>query len=710
MSEAPIVLTGTGSTVVLEPQPDGAPLWRWWGPRVGTTGLTPVRDTRPAASFSLDEDRPLALVPTFGTGWFGPPALRAHRDGRAFAQAWDRVAVEADDRTATVTLRDTHAAITLVQRLAIDPVTDVLALSASVRNDGDTPLTVEWLAAGTLPLPADSAAIRHFTGRHNAEFVPQMEAMPQQGWVRENRRGLTGHAGPPGLFVEGPGATWHAGTVRAAQLAWSGNHRLAIERDDEGFWTLQMGEALAAGELRLAPGATHATPEMLATVSAAGRNGAIQSFHAAIRARAPWPPAGMPPRAVHVNSWEGFYFDHDEAALMALADRSAALGVERFVLDDGWFAGRLDDTAALGDWTPDPVKYPLGLKPLADHVVALGMEFGLWVEPEMVNPDSDLFRAHPDWALQVAGLPPPTSRHQLVLDLGRQEVRDHLFARLDTLLRTLPIAYLKWDHNRDLAPAAGAEGTAGGQAQVRGTYALIDRLRAAHPTVEIESCAGGGGRTDAGIATRTHRFWTSDCIDAVSRVRMQRGFLHFMPPEMMGSHVGADPAHSTGRGQSMAFRAAVALPGHFGVELDPATLAPDAAATLATWIDRYKAWRDRLHHGRVWLGDGADGLVWQLHGGPAGWLLSVTRVDPVTLRRPPALPLPPLAGVGPVRIRLIDIATTPGHPVPDAPAFAAMRGEGARWDGDWLAQAGLPMPAMKAESVALFAIDMMTGN
>lgn len=707
---APIVLTGTTTSVVLEPQADAAPLWRWWGPRVGTAGLPPLRDTRPAASFSLDEDQPLTLVPTFGTGWFGPPALRAHRDGRAFAQRWDTAMVDANEHTVTVTLTDPRAAITLVQRLAIDPDSDVLTLSATVTNDGDTPLTVEWLAAGTLPLPADSAAIRHFTGRHNAEFVPQAEPMPLHTWVRENRRGLTGHAGPPGLFVEGPGATWHAGTVRAAQLAWSGNHRLAIERDDEGYWTLQMGEALAPSELRLAPGDSYATPEMLATVAGTGRNAAIQSFHAAIRARAPWPATGMPPRAVHVNSWEGFYFDHDEAALMALADRSAALGVERFVLDDGWFAGRNDDTAALGDWTPDPTKYPRGLGPLADHVVALGMEFGLWVEPEMVNPDSDLFRAHPDWALRVDGIAPPTSRHQLVLDLGQAEVRNYLFERLDTLLRDLPIAYLKWDHNRDLAPAGDAGGHAGYHAQVLGTYALIDRLRAAHPAVEIESCAGGGGRTDAGIATRTHRFWTSDCIDAVSRIRMQRGFLHFMPPELMGSHVGADPAHSTGRGQSMAFRAAVALPGHIGVELDPATLAPDAAATLALWITRYKHFRNRLHNGKLWLGDGADGLVWQLHGDAAGGLLSVTRVDPVTLRRPPPLPLPPLAGRGPVRVRLIDIATTPGHPAPDAPGFAAMREDGEVWDGDWLAQAGLPMPAMKAESVALFALDMMTGN
>lgn len=697
-----IALHGPTTSVVLEPRDGAPPLWRWWGPRVDARALPPLAEVRPAASFSLDVDQPLTVAPAFGTGWFGVPALRAHRGGRSFAQWFETVSIDQDDDAVTITLADRAARITLVQRIAI--LGDMLTLSASVVNDGDDMLDIAWLAAGTLPLPADCTGIRSFTGRHNAEFVAQVESMPAHGWLRENRRGLTGHAGPPGLFVTGPDAGWHGGRVHAAQLAWSGNHRLSVERDDDGVWTVQMGEALAPGEMRLAPGARHDTPEMLATCSTEGLNGAIQSFHAAIRARAPWPAAGMPPRPVHVNSWEGFYFDHDEAALMALADRSAALGVERFVLDDGWFKGRHDDTAALGDWVADPVKYPRGLGPLAAHVVARGMEFGLWVEPEMVNPDSDLARAHPDWALQVAGVPRMTSRNQLVLDLGRDAVRDYLFARIDALLRALPIGYLKWDHNRDLAPAGDAHGAAGYHAQVAGAYALFDRLRAAHPAVEIEACAGGGARIDAGIAARTHRFWTSDCIDAVSRVAMQRGFLHFMPPEMMGAHVGASPAHSTGRRQGMAFRAAVALPGHFGVELDPAGIDAREGAILAAAIARYKGLRDRLHRGRVWLGEGPDGLVWQMHGAPGDLLLGVTRVAPTCVRRPPAVALPPLAGAGATRVTLIDLATEDGHAAPDAALFMAMRGDGAIFDGDWLAHAGLPMPTMKAESVALFAL------
>ncbi|MFS0773338.1 alpha-galactosidase [Sphingomonas sp. 1P08PE] len=693
-------LHGAGWSLVLERTAAGV-IWRWWGGPVDTAALPPVADTRPAASFSLDEDRPLPLVPAFGTGWFGQPALRAHRAGHSFAQSLAVQDLRADDHAITVVLVDAAAGIVVEQR--IEAGGDAVRFTASVRNEGAGDLTVEWLAAGTLPLPADCAAIRHFTGRHNAEFVARREAMPCHGWVRENRRGLTGHAGPPGLFVEGPEAGWHAGRVHGAQLAWSGNHRLAIERDDEGGWTLQMGEALAPGEVILRPGERYDTPPMIAVTGEAGLNGAIQSFHAAIRAVVPWPGGRMRPRPVHINSWEGFYFDHDEAALMALATRAAALGVERFVLDDGWFRGRDDDTAALGDWTADPRKYPHGLTPLADHVVAAGMEFGLWVEPEMVNPDSDLFRAHADWALQVAGVPMATSRHQLVLDMGRAEVRDHLFAGIDALLRDLPIAYLKWDHNRDLAPAGDAGGRAGYRRQVLGTYALIDRLLAAHPKLEIESCAGGGGRTDAGIAARAHRFWTSDNIDASLRVAMQRGFLHFMPPEMMGAHVGASPVHATGRRQDMAFRTAVALPGHFGVELDPAAMSAGDAAVLAEGVARYKRWRGVLHAGRTWLGEGPDGLVWQAQGEVAGeMLLMLTRVVPSTLRRPPAVTLPMLADAGRLRVRLPVLATTPGHPAPDAPLFAAMRGDGVVLDGSWLARAGLPTPAMKAESAAIF--------
>jgi alpha-galactosidase len=414
--------------------------------------------------------------------------------------------------------------------------------------------------------------------------------------------------------------------------------------------------------------------------------------HAAVRQRLQWPGSAMRPRPVHANSWEACYFDHDEARIVALAAACSAVGVERFVLDDGWFKGRNGDNAGLGDWTADPVKYPQGLRPLAERIVAMGLEFGLWVEPEMVNPNSDLYRAHPDWALHLPGRDQPTARNQLVLDLRKPEVRDYLFDALDSLLRDLPVSYLKWDHNRDLTPAGGA-------AQVLGVYDLLARLRAAHPMVEIESCSGGGGRSDAGIAAYTHRFWASDNLDAVSRTGIQRGFLNFLPPEVMGSHIGASPAHATGRTQSLAFRAAIAMPGHFGIELDPRRLDDSARAELADWIAFHKRWRGLLHEGHTWLGKGADGLIWQAQGRADEFLLFAIRTTPALDRRPQPLKLPFLVAAESCTFDLLRLASgNQQHaiPVPDL-----WQGS-ATFTGSWLARAGLPMPPLGAETVAIF--------
>ena len=476
----------------------------------------------------------------------------------------------------------------------------------TLTNNGEDVLDVAWLASGNLPLPDDAATVRSYGGRHNSEFVPINDTRTRSQWRRENRRGLTSHDCIPAAIV---GCA--DGSAYGAQLAWSGNHLQSIEWLDDGRRQWQMGAGLAPGEIRLAAGESLSTPDMLATCSAEGANGVSWAFHRAIRARMTWPDGAMKPRPVHLNTWEGFYFDHDLDALKELSDAAAKVGIERFVLDDGWFKGRDDDTSSLGDWVVDARKYPDGLAPLADHVVALGMEFGLWVEPEMINPDSDLYHAHPEWALHIAGRPLLGARNQLVLDMSLPEVRDYLFEAVALHVRSLPISYLKWDHNRDLTHA-GAQATF--HAQVLGAYALMARLRAAFPAVEIEACAGGGGRIDAGVIAHTHRFWTSDCIDAISRVGIQRGFLQFMPPEVMGSHVGACPAHSTGRMQSMPFRAGVALPGHFGVELDLRKLTEAETADLAATIARYKALRGRLHTGRVWQGEAGDSVVWQAHG------------------------------------------------------------------------------------------------
>ncbi len=712
-----ICLHGRAASLVLELVPAGAPLWRYWGPRLPDhcTPVWPLQAAQPTPSFNLDVGQPLTLAPAFGVGWFGQSALLAHRDGRQFAQAWTRCTIEWQQRgqAVRVHLFDDVAQLRLSVRLHLDPHSDVLVITSELANLGAATLDVQWLAAGTLPLPETVTTVRSYAGQHNHEFLLQVDTLSRTLWRRENRRGRTSHDCFPGAVACTAGTTDDAGLAYGAHLAWSGNHQQTIEPLHDGTFQWQMGEWLAPGECRLAPGAALRSPELVATLSPHGLNGVAANFHAELRARLPWPDGAMAPRPVHLNTWEGFYFDHDLAALQGLADAAAALGIERFVLDDGWFHGRHNDRAALGDWWPDAGKYPHGLAPLAEHVCGLGMTFGLWFEPEMVNPDSDLFRRHPDWALQLAGRPLLTARNQLVLDISRPEVADYLFGQMDQLLSTLPISYIKWDHNRDLTCAGGRDGQAAYRAQVPAAYALMDRLRASHPALEIESCSGGGGRIDFAVLRHSHRVWTSDCIDAMSRVTIQRGFLQFFPPEIMGAHIGTAPAHSTGRSQSMAFRGAVALPGHLGVEFDLRLLDARQSAELRGWIVLYKRWRGLLHGGRVWQGDAGDGVVWQVHGDAAGdnFLLLCYRCQPSSLRyqRPARLVM-----LDPASRYRLAVVTPDEHPAAalyngTAPLFEALRTPGqVTLDGAWLAQAGLPLPRAMAETAFIVHLQRET--
>ena len=649
----------------------------------------------------LDFDQPLTVAPTFGVGWFGQSALLAHRDGQQFAQAFTACTVEwiTPGRALVLHLVDAVAQLALDIHLSLDEASDVFSLQSTLTNHGNSALDVQWLSAGTLPLPGRCDSVRSFAGQHMHEFMAITDPLTRSLWRRENRRGRTTQDCFPGAVVTTPGATGDAGLVFGAHLAWSGNSQQTIEWLADAQFQWQFGEWLAPGEVRLAPGAQLSTPELLASCSSAGFDGLAANFHAALRARITWPGGAMRPRPVHLNTWEGFYFDLQPDKVMALADAAAAVGVERFVVDDGWFHGRHDDRAALGDWWPDEGKFPQGLGPLVAHVNGLGMAFGLWVEPEMVNPDSELHRAHPDWALQLHGRPLLTARNQLVLDIARPEAAQYLFEKIDALLSAHAIGYLKWDLNRDLTSAGLADGSAGYRAQVHAAYALMARLRAAHPEVEIESCSGGGGRIDFGVLAHSHRVWASDCIDALSRVDIQRGFLQFFPPEIMGAHVGTAPAHTTGRTQNLAFAAAVALPGHFGLEFDLRTMEAAARTELASWITLYKQWRGHLHRGRVWRGEAGDGIVWQAHGDDAATelLLLTYRVAPTHHRYTPPLRLTMLDPAA--RYRVTQVAPE-GAPPPkgnSAPLLDALRGEGVVFDGAWLAQAGLPMPRTQAE-------------
>ena len=582
-------LDGPGRTLALAAEGDGVPWVAWFGP-----SLPPGEDIaalaragmRSAQGGEIDAVAPASLCPEAALGFPGHPGLIADAPRLRGAGALEDGAF---------VWRGRGGAIGYAARVALLP-SGLVALSASVENLGAAALRLDWLAAPALPLSPASRETVAFSGRWCGEFRADPQPWAPGARLRENRTGRSGHEHFPGLLIPEPGARHTQGAALALHLAWSGGHRMVAEQLPDGRRQAQFGAMPPPGGWLLAPGARLDTPTLLAAWSDRGLNGAMAAFHAEARARLRF---ARPARPVHYNCWEAVYFRHDPAELEDIAARAAALGAERFVLDDGWFKGRNDDSSSLGDWTVDRQKYPGGLGPLIGHVQRLGMEFGLWVEPEMVSPDSDLFRAHPDWALG----PPdqPMGRGQLALDIARAEVSEHLFAALDALLSAHPVAYLKWDHNRVLPFAAPA--------QTGALYALLDRLRAAHPAVEIESCASGGGRIDLEILRRVQRVWLSDSNDALERLRIQAGAALFLPPEATGSHVGPRVCHTSGRSLPIEFRAWVAAQRHMGFEMDPRELTGAEADTLRGVVAWFKANRAWLHTGRLHRLDPPDPAV-----------------------------------------------------------------------------------------------------
>lgn len=559
------------SCLLLEAVPDGPPRLAWFGPPLGPAQAPRAPQLSPRGSMP-DAPVPASLFPTAGLGWCGPLALEGtDLSGRLLVPAWQAADTVRDSAGVRVRLA---AGCGMAVALDLDWDADAGVLTGRTRlTAGPQGLRLARLAALCLPLPDWARELLVFDGRWIAEGHPTRLAAPPGAWERLNRTGRTGFAGSS-LVIGEPGFTERTGRCLLLHLAWSGSHRLRVETTPDRQSFVLLEPLLEPGEIELAPGDSFETPAVLAAFASDGIDRASRALHAHARAcilpATPGLVAGTPVRPVHFNTWEAVYFDFDCDRLVGLAGQAAALGCERFVLDDGWFKGRGSDRAGLGDWTVDPVRFPQGLAPLTDALERLGLEFGLWVEPEMVNPDSDLARAHPDWILGAGG-PQPTMRHQLVLDLTAPGVTGHLFAALDRLLRDHPVRYLKWDFNRDLFPPT-AGGRAASHRRVTALYGLLDRLRAAHPDVQIETCSSGGARLDLGILSRTHRVWPSDNTDPQSRLRILRWQSLAAPLECLGSHVGPAPNPSTGRSHPMGLRCALALFGWMGVEADPGQL------------------------------------------------------------------------------------------------------------------------------------------
>jgi alpha-galactosidase len=498
--------------------------------------------------------------------------------------------------------------------------------------------------------------------------------------------------------------------VWSAHVAWSGNQVHLVERLPEGAGrhggVIGGGELLMPAEIRLAPGAEHISPQVLFVHSDKGLDGMSARLHRRLRARPQHPST---PRPVVLNTWEAVYFDHDLAHLLSLAETSASIGVERFVLDDGWFGGRRDDRHGLGDWTVSDQMWPDGLAPLFDTVRGLGMQVGLWVEPEMVNLDSDVVRAHPEWVLGPAGA--RTWRQQHVLDLTNPEAWAHLLGRLDALITENGIDFLKWDHNRDLHEATSAGHPAVHQ-QTLAAYDLLDMLLARHPGLEIESCASGGARVDLGILEHTQRVWASDCNDALERTDIQLWTTLLVPPELMGTHVGPTVAHTTRRHVDLGMRCATALFGHAGLEWDITTCDAGELEQLRDWIALYKDLRPLLHSGDVVRADGNEPAE-RLHGvvardGTAA-VFAFVQLGTGGSTRPGIRPLPGLDRTRRYRVTLpAGIPAPQTLPAAEPPWMAAARGDGLVTTGAVLGHAGLSMPVLapgQALVLVLHALD-----
>lgn len=539
----------------------------------------------------LDESPDLSLCPEAARSFPGQPGLILRRGGMPLLPKFIYKNVQSGDTDLTLDYADEAHGLSLRFVFLVDHDTHMMTMRTVL--EAAHPVHLMWLAAPVLPAPHHAAEMIDFSGRWCGEFQVNRTPWTPGIHLRESRTGRTGHEHFPGLIVPAAGCTNTAGEAWAFHYGWSGGHAMIAEELPDGRRQVQFGHA--SGTER-APATRFETAPLYVSYSDHGLNGCAVAFQRHLRDRIVTWPKPAAPRPVHYNCWEAVYFDHALPELKDIATRAAGLGAERFVLDDGWFGRRDDDTVSLGDWQVDPRKYPDGLQPLIAHVQRLGMAFGLWFEPEMINPDSDLFRNHPDWVLgphdQVLG------RQQMVLDMALPEVRAYLFDRMEAILQAHPVDYIKWDHNRVL-PMPDA-------AQTRGTYALIDRLRAAFPEVEIETCASGGGRIDFGILERTQRVWLSDSNDALERLRIQHDAALLLPMAVTGSHVGPRRCHTSGRVLDIRFRAWVAAQRQMGLEMDPRELDAREAAVLREVIAWWKANRDWMTGADILRLDSAD--------------------------------------------------------------------------------------------------------
>lgn len=465
---------------------------------------------------------------------------------------------------------------------------DVLAIDIHLRNDDARPLGVQWLASGHVPLPSHLSRVLTHGGFWANEFQPRESYVSDhlQSW--ETAAGRSSHGSSASLVAMEPGTRNEAGEALQIALVWPGNHRLALA-PVPGGQAAEAGVRLEGGELVLQEDGCFSAPRLLITYSDSGLNGLRQ------RTQAFWSTLrnDRSRRPVHFNTWEACYFDHTEATVRELITQAQDLGAERFVLDDGWMAGRNAAGVGLGDWQACPQRYPQGLAPIADAARAAGMEFGLWIEPEMVTEDSELARAHPDWIVRRTNRTPISGRRQYLLNIGLPAVRAYLADTLDRLIAETGATYLKWDMNRDYAEVGAASDTRA-IALTEAWQTLVADFRTRHPRVTLEICGAGGARSDAGTMRLADRLWPSDSLDPLQRLRVLEQASLLLPHDRLGWHIGSARSETSGAVTSLHTRCLMACLGHLGLEVNPAALSADECDVIRHWTSWFKTERSWL--------------------------------------------------------------------------------------------------------------------
>lgn len=522
----------------------------------------------------------------------------------------------AQAQTLEICMRDAVSGLRVILKYGVLEAEDVITRSVVFENCGEETLRLTRAHSACLALPDGRWEWMHFYGRHAMER--QTERMPLIHGIQQigSTRGTSSHQHNPAVILCGHDCTETSGFCIGAALMYSGGFQAQIEVDQLGQVRLLLGIDPETFTWTLEPQARFCTPEVILSCSTEGLGRLSQQFHSVIREHVCRGRFQMSARPVLINNWEATYFDFDGEKLLHIARQAAQLGIDMMVLDDGWFGKRDSDCSGLGDWTVNEQKIKGGLHELIAQVNALGMRFGLWVEPEMVSEDSDLYRAHPEWALRIPGRAPVRGRYQLVLDLSREDVRTYLYESIGSLLRENHIEYVKWDMNRSICDWYGAQLPAERQTElphryVLGLYELLERLTQAFPDVLFEGCSGGGGRFDAGMLYYCPQIWCSDDTDAHERTFIQYGTSFFYPVSAVGAHVSAVPNHQTGRTTALGTRAVVAMAGSFGYELDLNTLDEAEKQEVAQQVRTYRKYQPLIYNGAYFrLSDPyADGMA-----------------------------------------------------------------------------------------------------